>query len=61
MINGLVEIPGICAKFVGSKNAYGFQAVINDFKKAKEIKILTYSNITDRKLKILKDLRDEWD
>lgn len=56
MINGLVEIPGICAKFVGSKNADGFQAVINDFKKAKEIRILTYSNITDRKLKILKDL-----
>lgn len=60
MINGLVEIPEIYAKFVGSKDVDGFQAVIKDFPKANEIRILTYSNIyskkNDYKLNILKKL-----
>ena len=54
-----VIIPDITATFVGTKRKDGFSEVVNDFSNAKEVRILTYSNIGYRyKYKKLEYLRN---
>lgn len=54
-------IPDITATFVGTKDRDGFVEVLNDFSNAKEVRILTYSNIKNEsnKMKRLRELSPE--
>lgn len=57
-----VIIPNINATFIGTRDRYGFQEVLDNLKNAKEVRILTYSKINSFHrdgvcLKALKDLK----
>lgn len=51
-----VNFPIDDVELIGSKNKYGFDSVLLDFKNAKEIRILTYSKISGNVLERLRDL-----
>ena len=51
-----IKIHCVNADFVGVKGKDGFEKVIEDFKNAKEVRILTYSRISNKKLNILKNI-----
>ncbi len=56
-----IKIPDVTATFVGTKEIDGFANVLNDFPEAKEVRILTYSNIGGKsnKAKRLRELSPE--
>lgn len=48
-----VNFPIDDVEFIGSKNKYGFDSVLLDFKNAKEIRILTYNNIINKRRELI--------